>query len=205
MNNGTASETARSSQCFRQRRPEMNLTITRYAPALLLVALASCGASNQSNNQANGGGTVENATLAKLNLTSDAFQSGQPIPTQYTCDGADQTPVLHWGEPPQGTRSFALVIDDPDAPSGTFRHWGVYDIPASARSIGGSQRVGQRSDERLRQARLWRPLPAQGPRPAPLPFQAVRARRGPAGRRRRTRKSPMWKMRRRSTRSPKAS
>jgi hypothetical protein len=54
----------------------MNLTITRYTPALLLVALASCGASNQSNNQANGGGTVENATLAKLNLTSDSFQSG---------------------------------------------------------------------------------------------------------------------------------
>src|SRR3954464_13900838 len=96
-----------------QRRPEMNLTITRYTPALLLVALASCGASNQSNNQANGGGTVENATLAKLNLTNHSFQSGQPIPTQYTCDGADQTPVLHWGDPPQGTRGFALVIDDP--------------------------------------------------------------------------------------------
>jgi len=85
---------------------------------------------------------VENATLAKLNLTSDAFQGGKPIPMQYTCDGGDQTPGLRWGEPPAGTRSFALVIDDPDAPSGTFRHWGVFDIPASARSIGGGQHVG---------------------------------------------------------------
>jgi len=85
---------------------------------------------------------VENAALTKIELTSDAFQDGQPIPTQYTCDGADQTPALKWGEPPEGTKSFALVIDDPDAPSGTFRHWGVFDIPASARSIGGGERTG---------------------------------------------------------------
>jgi len=85
---------------------------------------------------------VENATLAKLTLTSDAFQNGQPIPAQFTCDGADRTPSLNWDEPPAGTKSFALVIDDPDAPSGTFRHWGVFDIPASARSIGDNQHVG---------------------------------------------------------------
>lgn len=85
---------------------------------------------------------MENATLAKLTLTSDAFQNGEPIPTQFTCDGADRTPSLKWDEPPAGTKSFALVIDDPDAPSGTFRHWGVFDIPASARSIGDHQHVG---------------------------------------------------------------
>lgn len=85
---------------------------------------------------------MENATLAKLTLTSDAFQNGQPIPTQFTCDGADRTPALKWDEPPAGTKSFALIIDDPDAPSGTFRHWGVFDIPASARSIGDDQHVG---------------------------------------------------------------
>src|SRR3982751_1488731 len=112
------------------------------APALALVALASCGSNNQAVNQTNGGTAVENATLAKLQLSSSAFQDGQPIPTQYTCAGANQSPPLQWGEPPPGTRSFALVIDDPDAPSGTFRHWGVFDIPASARSIGGGQRSG---------------------------------------------------------------
>ena len=113
-----------------------------FVSAILCVALASCGTGDRANNEANGEGTVENATLTKLNLTSDAFQDGQPIPTQYTCDGADQTPAVKWGEPPVGTKSFALVIDDPDAPSGTFRHWGVFDIPASARSIGGGQQVG---------------------------------------------------------------
>lgn len=85
---------------------------------------------------------MENATLAKLDLTSEAFRDGQPIPTQFTCDGADEPPSLRWSDPPAGTKSFALVIDDPDAPSGTFRHWGVFDIPASARSLGGSERTG---------------------------------------------------------------
>ena len=85
---------------------------------------------------------MENATLTKLELTSDAFRAGQPIPTRYTCDGANQSPALQWSEPPAGTKSFALVVDDPGAPSGTFRHWGVFDIPASARSIGGGHKAG---------------------------------------------------------------
>jgi hypothetical protein len=116
--------------------------LPRINPLLLFVALASCGASEHAANQIKGEGTVENATLTKLSLISDAFQEGGAIPTQYTCDGADQSPALRWGEPPQGTKSFALVVDDPDAPSGTFRHWGVYDIPASARSIGAGQNIG---------------------------------------------------------------
>lgn len=120
----------------------MKHSLLKLAAAMALVALASCGADNRSNNQANGERTVENATLTKLSLTSTAFQDGQPVPRQYTCDGGDQTPALSWDEPPQGTKSFALVIDDPDAPSGTFRHWGVFDIPASVRSIGGGQRIG---------------------------------------------------------------
>ena len=121
----------------------MTRTIAEFALPLALIALASCGAGNGADNQSSNGGTaVENATLTQLSLTSEAFQDGQPIPAQYTCDGADQTPALHWSEPPPGTRSFALVIDDPDAPGGTFHHWGVFDIFASARSIGGGQRIG---------------------------------------------------------------
>ncbi|HEU4696767.1 MAG TPA: YbhB/YbcL family Raf kinase inhibitor-like protein [Sphingomicrobium sp.] len=116
--------------------------VVRIAPALVLAALASCGAGDRADHQANGGEAVENATLAKLQLTSDAFRDGQPIPAQFTCDGSDQTPALHWSDPPPQTKSFAMVVDDPDAPSGTFRHWGVFNIPASARSIGGGERVG---------------------------------------------------------------
>jgi Raf kinase inhibitor-like YbhB/YbcL family protein len=132
------------------------------APALALVALASCGASNRANNEANGERTVENATLTKLSLTSDAFQNGQAIPTQFTCDGADQPPSLKWGEPPAGTRSFALVVDDPDAPSGTFRHWGVFDIPPSARSIGGGERIGTEVNNDFGKPGYGGPCPPKG-------------------------------------------
>ena len=80
---------------------------------------------------------MDNATVTQLSLTSQAFEEGQLIPVQYTCDGHDEAPELNWGEPPPGTRSFVLVVDDPDAPNGTFRHWGAYNIPASARSLDG--------------------------------------------------------------------
>lgn len=105
---------------------------------------------------------MENATLTQISLTSDAFQNGQPIPAQFTCDGADQTPTLHWGEPPPGTKSFALVIDDPDAPSGTFRHWGVFDISASARSIGGGQRIGTEVNNDFGKPGYGGPCPPKG-------------------------------------------
>ena len=80
--------------------------------------------------------------MTNLSLTSEAFANGQPIPQQYSCDGADQSPPLRWAEPPAATKGFALVVDDPDAPGGTFRHWGAYDIPASTRSIAAGQQPG---------------------------------------------------------------
>ena len=111
----------------------------RLALALLVTTLPSCGADNQPMNERNGGTAVENATLTKLELTSDAFKDGQAIPTQFTCEGADQSPALSWDDGPQGTQSFALIVDDPDAPSGTYRHWAVFDIPANAHGIAQGQ------------------------------------------------------------------
>ena len=113
----------------------------RLLAVALSIVLASCGTGTRATNQTNGNSTMT-STLTKISLTSDAFADGQPIPKQYSCDGANQPPALKWGEAPQETKSFALVIDDPDAPSGTFRHWGVFDIPASARGIGAGQHVG---------------------------------------------------------------
>jgi len=69
-------------------------------------------------------------------LTTSAFNDGETVPRCFTCDGDDAAPPLAWANPPQGTRSFALVMDDPDAPRGVFTHWLVYDIPATARSLG---------------------------------------------------------------------
>ena len=120
-----------------------NRTPMMFAPALALIALASCGSSKHgANNIQAGGAAMDSATLAKIDLTTRAFKNGEPIPVQYTCDGANDSPPLSWGEPSPGTKSFALVIDDPDAPGGTFRHWAVFDIPASARSIAAGQQIG---------------------------------------------------------------
>ena len=64
-----------------------------------------------------------------IKLTSSAFKEGAMIPAQYTCDGKDISPPLNWSEFPEGTKSFALICDDPDAPIGTWVHWVVYNIP----------------------------------------------------------------------------
>lgn len=112
-------------------------------PALAMIALASCGAGHdRGNGSANGAASMNRATVSTLTLTSDAFENGQPIPQVFSCDGANHLPALHWSDPPAGTKSFALVIDDPDAPGGTFHHWGVYQIPASARGIAAGQHIG---------------------------------------------------------------
>jgi Raf kinase inhibitor-like YbhB/YbcL family protein len=63
-------------------------------------------------------------------LTSAAFKPGESIPSVHTCDGQDLSPPLAWTGPPPGTKRFALVCDDPDAPAGTWVHWLIYDIPA---------------------------------------------------------------------------
>ena len=73
--------------------------------------------------------------LVSLSLQSSAFKEGADIPRQYTCEGADISPALAWGEAPQKTQSFALIADDPDAPVGTWVHWVAWDIPAAARQL----------------------------------------------------------------------
>jgi hypothetical protein len=136
--------------------------LLKHTPVLAAIMLASCGTSDPATNRTNGGTAVENATLGKLKLTSDAFGDGQPIPARFTCDGANETPTLHWGDPPSGTRSFALVVDDPDAPSGTFRHWGVYDISVTARSIGAAQHVGAEVHNDFGKVGYGGPCPPKG-------------------------------------------
>jgi Raf kinase inhibitor-like YbhB/YbcL family protein len=65
-----------------------------------------------------------------LTLTSPAFVDGDTIPMQFTCDGDNMPPPLNWSPGPGGTRSFALTMEDRDAPGGEFVHWVLYDIPA---------------------------------------------------------------------------
>ncbi len=98
------------------------------------------------------GALVAKEPAGRLKLKAGAFPWGGTIPIQFTCDGANISPALAWNRPPAGTKSFALIVDDPDAPAGTWVHWVVYNLPATMRnlpegvpqgeSIGGSGNQG---------------------------------------------------------------
>ncbi len=112
----------------------------------LVMALASCS-GDTSTAPEEGTPAVEppgavsqppEATGGKvmdMTLTCSAFEPGGMIPEKYTGDGPDVSPPLAWTEPPEGTRSFALICDDPDAPMGTWVHWVVYGIPPETRAL----------------------------------------------------------------------
>ena len=76
---------------------------------------------------------------SKIELKTASFTPGGFIPKRFTCEAADVSPALSWTEPPAGTQSFAIIEDDPDAPSGTFVHWLVYDLPAAFRQVTEGQ------------------------------------------------------------------
>jgi Raf kinase inhibitor-like YbhB/YbcL family protein len=87
-----------------------------------------------------------------LMLASPAFASGGQIPAEYTCDGADISPPLSWSGAPAGTGSLVLIIEDPDAPSGTFRHWAAFDIPPGTSGLATGY-GGNRPASGFREAR----------------------------------------------------
>lgn len=68
-------------------------------------------------------------------VTAEAFANADEIPDVFTCEGDDISPALAWSGAPAGTQSFALIMDDPDAPAGTWNHWLLWDIPSSVHSI----------------------------------------------------------------------
>lgn len=96
---------------------------------LLLVLLPACGGAKEPAAE-----PKEDAAM-KLELVSTAFEEGSDIPQKHTCDGADLSPPLSWSAPPAGTKSLALIGDDPDAPGGTWVHWVLYKLPPDAASL----------------------------------------------------------------------
>lgn len=70
-----------------------------------------------------------------MEIISSAFKEGESIPSKFTCDGIDISPQLAWSQIQPGTKSFALICDDPDAPSGTYIHWVIFNLPASVREL----------------------------------------------------------------------
>ena len=70
-----------------------------------------------------------------LQLNTTAFTPGNDIPRELTCDGANISPALRWSAPPERAQSFALVVEDPDAPHRTWVHWVLYDLPPTERGL----------------------------------------------------------------------
>ncbi len=93
------------------------------------ILLCSFQSESQADTQTKGGKTM------KIQVTSTAFEEGGMIPKQHTCDGKDISPPLAWTSIPEGTKSLALICDDPDAPVGTWVHWVLFNLPADVKEL----------------------------------------------------------------------
>lgn len=106
-------------------------TYLLFSCTALALAVAVVACSRGDNRTA----PKEESVSRTIQLTSSAFGEGDPIPSKYTCDGEDISPPLAWSNVPSGTRSFALICDDPDAPVGIWVHWVLFGIPSSVREL----------------------------------------------------------------------
>lgn len=101
----------------------------KYLIPILFTSLVSCSSCGNSNIEATNHGLLTD--VFPFLFSSSAFKSGDTIPMVYTCDSTNISPPLHWSNPPANTGSFAIIMDDPDAPMGTWVHWILYNIPTS--------------------------------------------------------------------------
>jgi Raf kinase inhibitor-like YbhB/YbcL family protein len=101
--------------------------------------------------------------MEPFTLTSSTFEDGGRIPENCTCDGVNQSPALQWGGAPLNTRSFVLILDDPDAPNGTFTHWVLFDIPKAVQTLdAGQPAVGIAGINDAQQPGYFGPCPPPG-------------------------------------------
>lgn len=140
------------------------------AGAALLLA---CG-SARSGSPAGPGGASDRQSQQQggramaFALSTTAFADGGAIPIRYTCDAADLSPALSWKDVPQGTRTLALIADDPDAPAGTWTHWILWNIPPQASILPEGVPPVETLDNGARQGRNdFRRLGYGGPCPPP--------------------------------------
>jgi Raf kinase inhibitor-like YbhB/YbcL family protein len=103
--------------------------------------------------------------MAEFELTSAAFAAGGAIPAKYTCEGENVSPPLSWSQPPEGTCSLALIMDDPDAPSGTFLHWVAWGLDPDAGGLGEGEAAPAAGRNGFGESRYGGPCPPPGHAP----------------------------------------
>jgi len=97
----------------------------------LLLAVASCGGDDETQ----GNPPPEPPDAVDFRMTIGAFEEGALVPTRYSCEGENVSPEIVWSGVPVGTNSFAVVMDDPDAPRGVFDHWVLFNLPPSLNGL----------------------------------------------------------------------
>lgn len=97
-----------------------------------------------------------------MKLESSAFKAHQPIPKKYTCEGEDISPPLSFIDIPKGTKSLAIIVDDPDAPRGTFDHWIAWNLPASTKLLSEKAEVPKQGKNHFDDTRYRGPCPPHG-------------------------------------------
>jgi Raf kinase inhibitor-like YbhB/YbcL family protein len=102
------------------------------------------------------------SSASAFTLSSPDFQYGDIMPVAFTCKGANQVPTLQWRDAPDGTKTFVLIVDDPDAPSGTWNHWVLYNIPGTSNSISDQTSVGMNGVNSAFHERYDGPCPPKG-------------------------------------------
>ncbi len=118
-----------------------------------LVLFSACGSP---------AATPSPSSAARLAVTSTAFADGSSIPVKYTCQGESISPPLKWTSAPAATASYALIVEDPDAPSGTFTHWVAFDLPASQTELPEGARVAAEGKNSAGKTGYAGPCPPSG-------------------------------------------
>jgi hypothetical protein len=148
-------------------------SVASLAVVAVAVAVGSCSrdgpAPPGSTTPARAAGREEREEMA-LTLTSTTFEHMGEIPKKHTCEGADVSPPLAWGDVPAGARSLALIVDDPDAPDPaaprmTYVHWVVYNIPVSAEGLPEDTKTAGLPAGALEGTNDWRRIGYGGPCP----------------------------------------